>query len=181
MPGEQLEMAMAAAIAESEAIEPVFEEAKQRADWPSWRKAIEEELRTLTQAGTWEIVPRPTDRNVIGSKWVLRIKKKAGGVIDKYKARLVAQGFTQVEGVDYFVTFVPVAKLASLRIILAIAARNDWDINVFDFHGAFLNGEFDDEEELYMEQPPDFEFADRRQYVLRLRKTIYSLKQSSRK
>ncbi len=106
---------------------------------------------TLTQAGTWEIVPRPTDRNVIGSKWVLRIKKKARGIIDKYKARLVVQGFTQVEGVDYFVTFAPVAKLVSLRIILAIAARNDWDINVFDFHGAFLNGEFDDEEELYME------------------------------
>jgi hypothetical protein len=103
------------------------------------------------------------------------------GQIDKYKARLVAQGFPQVEGVDYFVTFAPVAKMSALRTILAIAARNDWDINVFDFHGAFLNGEFDDEEEIYMEQPPDFEFADRRKYVLRLHKTIYGLNQSSRK
>jgi hypothetical protein len=73
------------------------------------------------------------------------------GLIDKYKARLVAQGFTQVEGVDYFVTFAPVAKMFALRTILAIAARNDWDsdINGFDFHSAFLNGEFDGEKEIY--------------------------------
>lgn len=146
-----------------------------------WKEAIDAEIRTLIKADTWELVPRPADANVIGSKFVLRIKLKAGGAIDKFKARLVAQGFTQVEGVDYFLTFAPVAKLASLRIILAIAARNDWDVQVFDFHAAFLNGEFDDNEELYMEQPPDHEFANRRDYVLRLRKTIYGLKQSSRK
>ncbi len=95
--------------------------------------------------------------------------------------QLVAQGFTQVEGVDYFVTFAPVAKLVSLRIILAIAAQNNWDINMFDFHGTFLNGEFEDDEELYMKQPPDFELVDWHQYVLCLRKTMYGLKQSARK
>ncbi len=88
----------------------------------------------------------------------------------------MAQGFTQVKGIDYFVTFAPVAKLASLRIILAIAAHNNWDINIFDFYSAFLNREFDDEEELYMKQPPDFEFVDQHEYVLCLHKMIYGLK-----
>ncbi len=68
IPAEQSEMAMAATTAESKGIEPVFEEAKQRADWPFWRKAIEEEIKTLMQAGTWELVPRPMDQNMIGFK-----------------------------------------------------------------------------------------------------------------
>ncbi len=135
-------------------------EAKRCADWPKWHEAIKLELKTLIEAGTWEIIPRPANHNVIGSKWVLRIKKKSGRVIDKYKAQFVSKGFTQAEGVDYFETFAPVAKLASLRTILAIAAQNDWEIKVFDFHGAFLNGEFNDNEEIYMEQPPDPEFVD---------------------
>ncbi len=98
-----------------------------------------------------QLVPQSNDWNIIGSKWVLWIKKKLGGVIDKYKTWLVAQEFTQVEGVDYFVMFAPIAKLAALCIILFIAAQNDWEINVFNFHSAFLNGEFDNKKEIYME------------------------------
>jgi len=79
---------------------------------------------------------------------VYRVKRKADGSIDKYKARLVAQGFTQRHGVDYFMTFSPVAKLASFRTILAIAVCYNWDIESFDFNGAYLNGELDNNEEI---------------------------------
>ena len=175
------EGAMSAVMAEAEAIEPTFEEAKRRADWPKWEEAIKVELATLKAAGTWTVVKRPENTNVVDSKWVFRIKKNSAGEIDKYKARLVARGFTQIHGVDYYETFAPVAKLASVRTILAIAARNDWEIDVFDFHGAYLNGELNEREDVYMEQPPDYETADRRTFVLKLKKALYGLKQGGRK
>lgn len=107
------------------------------------------------KAGTWEIVSQPLDHNMIGSKWVLWIKKKAGGIINKYKAYLVARGFTQVEGVDYFVIFGPVAKLAALCIILVITAYNNWEIQVFNFYSTFLNEEFNNNKKLYIKQSLD--------------------------
>ena len=118
----------------------------------------------------------------MGSKWVYRIKRKADGTIEKHKARLVARGFTQIYGEDYTETFAPVARLASLRIILALAARNDWPIEVFDFNSAFLNGELEASEEIYMQQPPDFEVrgANGMPLVARLRKALYGLKQGGR-
>ena len=176
-----LEHAMATATSDSEALEPTFEEAKKRPDWAHWKVAIDAEITALKAAGTWSLVERPDGRNIVDCKWVLRIKKNAAGEIDKYKARLVARGFTQVHGVDYYETFSPTAKLASIRLILAIAARNDWEIDMFDFHSAFLNGELDPDELIYMEQPPDHEFADRRKYVLKLNKALYGLKQGGRK
>ena len=81
--------------------------------------------------------------------------------------------------VDYFETFAPVAKLVSIQSILVIAAHNDWDISMFDFHSAYLNGEFD--EDIFMEQPPDYEMADRECYVVKLHKTLYGLKQVGKK
>jgi Reverse transcriptase (RNA-dependent DNA polymerase) len=101
------------------------------------------------------------------------------GSINKYKARLVARGFTQIYGVDYFDTFSPVAKLASIRTILAIATRLDWDVDTFDFNSAFLNGELGDDEEIYMQEPPGFEEGSI--YVKRLRKSLYGLKQAGRR
>jgi hypothetical protein len=178
----QIEHALVAATTEAEGFDPAtLDEAKSRKDWPKWDVAIRKELDSLKTAKTWIIVRRPKDRNVVGSKWVLRLKKDSEGRIDKHKARVVAKGFTQIEGVDYYETFAPVARLASIRTVLAIAARNEWKIDTFDFHSAFLNGEFDENEEIYMEQPPGYEEKDRREYVLRLLKTIYGLKQSSRK
>ena len=93
------------------------------------------------------------------SKWVFQVKKDTDGKIERFKARLVAKGFTQVHGVDYFDTFAPVARLASIRTILAISARNSWPINTFDFHSAFLNGELEDDEEVFMEQAPGYAMA----------------------
>jgi transposase InsO family protein len=173
--------ALVAAMAEADALEPTYEEAKKRSDWPMWKEAIAKELAALRAAGTWKVVERPMHRNVVDSKWVFRVKKNAGGEIEKWKARLVARGFTQVYGVDYFETFAPVARLASIRSILAIAARNGWPIDMFDFNSAFLNGELDEKEEIFMEQPPDYETKDRRTHVLQLLKTIYGLKQAGRR
>jgi len=83
---------------------------------------MDEELTMLNNAGTWELVKPPENINIIGSKWVYKAKKDAAGNIVRYKARLVAQGFSQVPGIDYFDTFVPVTKLASIWTVLAIAA-----------------------------------------------------------
>ena len=159
--------------------DPTFEEARNGTDWPKWREAIESELRALELNDTWEVVERPQGTNVVSSKWVLRIKRNAEGKIDKFKARLVARGFTQVYGQDYFDTFAPVARLASFRTIIAVAARNDWPIDSFDFHSAYLNGEL--EEEVFLEQPPSFAFADPEKFVLRLKKALYGLKQGGRR
>ncbi|KAJ2994795.1 hypothetical protein NUW54_g7491 [Trametes sanguinea] len=173
------ELALAAAMGEAECIEPTYEEAKKRPDWPKWEEAIRSELDSLVKNGTWRIVDRPRTGNIVDSKWVLRVKKNAAGEIDKYKARLVARGFTQVYGVDYYETFAPVAKLASFRLVLAIAARNDWPAESFDFNSAYLNSKLD--EDVYLEQPPDHEFVDRKKYVLKLEKALYGLKQGGRK
>jgi transposase InsO family protein len=176
-----VEYALVAATIEAEGLDPTFEEARRRPDWSRWEKAIQTELANLKQARTWTVIKRPPGRNVVGSRWVLRIKRNALGQVEKYKARLVAKGYSQVYGEDYFETFAPVARLASIRTILAIAAQNDWEIDTFDFHSAYLNGQLDDDEEVFMEQPPGFETEDRSQYVLKLGKAIYGLKQSGRK
>jgi transposase InsO family protein len=155
-------------------------EARSRSDWTLWKGAMDKEIDTLENAGTWSTVPRPAHKNIIGSKWVYRLKRKADGSIDKYKARLVARGFTQIYGVDYFDTYSPVAKMASVRTILAMAARFDWDIESFDFNGAYLNGTLDDDEELYMHEPPGYETQGEHK-VKRLHKSLYGLKQAGRK
>jgi len=111
-PGVQLmaEGGANAVTGESEALEPrSLAEAKKGGDWPLWEKAIHKELVTLKEAGTWELVDKPEGVNVVGSKWVFRAKKNAAGKIIRYKARLVAQGFSQIPGVDYFDTFALVA------------------------------------------------------------------------
>ena len=87
-----------------------YQEARRRFDWPEWQKAINVELENLNAAGTWDVVQRPENTNVVDSKWVFRLKNDAEGRIVKWKARLVARGFTPVYGVDYFETFAPVAR-----------------------------------------------------------------------
>ena len=114
----------------------------------------------------------------MGSKWVFRIKRKANGTIDKYKACLVTHGFTQIFGVDYFSTYSPIAKLTSFRTILAIAAHYNWDIESFNFNGMYLNGELDANEEIYMQAPPRYKSD--ACTVKHLRKSLYSLKQAGR-
>ena len=164
---------MAAAVSDTEALEPkTIGKAKKHLDWPKWKAAIQAELDALTKMKTWQVVERPKGRNFVQCKWVFKIKKDVEGKIERYKAHLVAKGFTQVENVDYYETWAPVTKLASIRTILALAARHDWDIDMFDFHNAFLNGELDDNEEVYMEQLPGHEDRDPCNFCLQLKKSL---------
>ena len=171
---------MAMVIESAEGLTPTYEEARKRPDWPKWEGAIQTELRNLERSGTWRLVKRPPDANVVDCRWVLRIKKNAAGEVEKYKARLVARGFTQIYGIDYYETYAPVAKLASFRLILALSARNGWVVDTFDFDSAYLNSELGDDEVIYLEQPVGHETKDRKAYVWRLLKTLYGLKQGAK-
>jgi len=151
-------------------------EARSRSDWPKWQQAMDRKINTLEKAGTWTTVPRPSGKNIVGSKWVFRIKQNSDSTIEKYKVRLVACGFTQKLGVDYFDTFSPVAWLASFRTILAIAVRNDWEIHTFDFNGAYLNGELNANEDIFMQPPPGYESQG--EFIKHLCKSLYGLKQA---
>ena len=124
---------MATVIAKAEALDlAMLEEVRRRINWPKCDLAI--------KVGTWGVIESPRGRNIVVCKWVLHIKKDAAGKIKHYKARLVANGFTQVYGVGYYKTFAPVTKLTSIYTILTITACNNWPIDMFDFHSAFLNG-----------------------------------------
>ena len=176
----EVDYAMATVIESVEGLTPSYEEARKRPDWPKWEEAIRKELNSLEKMGTWRLVKRPPNTNVVDSKWVLRIKKNSAGEIDKYKARLVARGFTQIYGVDYYETYAPVARLTSFRLLLAIAARNGWAVDNFDFDSAYLNSKLADDEVVYIEQPPGYETKDRDNWVMRLLKSLYGLKQGAK-
>ena len=120
-----------------------------RPDAAQWRAAIDSELDSLKRAGTWTLTPLIAGRQAIGSRWVLKIKRKADGTVDKYKARLVAKGYAQKAGIDYDETFAPVAKFTSIRMLLALAAHHDFEIHHMDVKTAFLNGDLD--VDIYME------------------------------
>ena len=124
------------------------------------------------------MVDEPPSRKTIGNKWVINIKHRANGTIDRYKDRLVAKGYTQQEGIDYKVTFSPVVKFASILLILAIVARMDLKLHRMDVKIAFLNGELD--EEIYIDQPLGFELKGQERKVCKLKRFIYGLKQASR-
>ncbi len=187
---EEEDWAMASMMNQAESLEPTYEEVKRRPDWPKWQQAMEAELRSLEASKTWSIVDQPTNANVVSSKWVFRIKKNAAGEIEKYKARLVARGFTQVHGVDYDETYAPVARLASFRLVLAMANQNGWPADSFDFDSAYLNSVLPDDEVIYLEQPPPISLDQSKgggkghggssRCIFRLHKALYGLKQSAR-
>ncbi|KAK1648500.1 hypothetical protein QYE76_066305 [Lolium multiflorum] len=121
-------------------------------DDPNWRKAMEEEYDALMINKTWHLVPPSSKRNLIDCKWVYRIKRRADGTVDRYKARLVEKGFKQRYGIDYEDTFSPVVKIATIRTVLAISVSRGWKLRQLDVKNAFLHGVL--EEEVYMKQPP---------------------------
>ena len=124
-----------------------------RYDSDKWIEAAQAEIDALTTNGTWELVQLPEDCKAIGSCWVFLIKRKSDGTIDRYKARLVAKGFAQAPGIDYDEVFAPTTRLASLRAILAQAAINGDHIESIDIANAYLNGEIEEEFEVFMTQP----------------------------
>lgn len=174
------EYALTSAMSNAEGVEPrSLAEAKRLPEWTMWELAIKEELGALEAAGTWEIGHAPEGTNIVGSKWVFKIKRDASGKPIRYKARLVAQGFSQVPGVDFFETYAPIAKLSTIRAILAVAAQMNLEIHQVDVKSAYLNGEFEDDEKIFMKPPPGYSRG--KNEVYKLKRPIYGLKQSGRK
>ncbi|KAD2804249.1 hypothetical protein E3N88_37626 [Mikania micrantha] len=151
---------------------------KQASQDLKWREAMEREIRALEQNDTWSLQELPFGKKPIDSKWVYKIKYKPSGEVERYKARLVAKGYTQMEGVDYHDTFAPVAKLVTVRALLALAVKRNWHIHQLDVNNAFLHGDL--EEEVYMKIPPGFSSGEKETRVCRLQKSLYGLKQASR-
>jgi hypothetical protein len=142
-----------------------------------WEIAINDEYNSLIKNKTWELVSRPPNRRVVSCKWALKHKRDEMGRIIRLKARLVARGFSQIYGIDYLDTYAPVVKLASIRILLAIAAVFGLEIHQMDVVTAFLAGDL--EQEIYMEQPEGYEMGGQ-DIVCRLIKSLYGLKQAPR-
>ena len=149
---------------------------------PHFPKAMDLEISALEQNGAWSIESLPPGKTVIGCKWVYTIKYNPDGSIERYKARLVAKDYTQQEGIDYIDTFSPVAKLATVKTILGLAAIEGWTLTQMDVTNALLHGVLD--EEIYMSLPQGYTPPNQMQLppnaVCRLHKSLYGLKQASR-
>ena len=133
-------------------------------------------MKALTDMRTFDIVPRPANANVITCKWVYKTKQKADGTIERYKARVVARGCSQIEGVDYQEVFAPTAKFTTIRLICSLACSLGWPLEQADIDTAFLWSELD--EDIYMEQIEGYVDPAYPDYVCKLRKSLYGLKQA---
>ncbi|GJR94049.1 retrovirus-related pol polyprotein from transposon TNT 1-94 [Tanacetum coccineum] len=142
----------------------------------SWIVAMQEELNQFIANDVWELVPQPKNMTIIGTKWVFRNKLDENGIVSRNKARLVAQGYNQQEGIDYDETYAPVARLESIRILLAYACALDFKLFQMDVKSAFLNGFIN--EEVYVAQPPGFIDFKKPDHVYKLKKALYGLKQA---
>uniref|UniRef100_A0A2N9FSQ2 Uncharacterized protein n=1 Tax=Fagus sylvatica TaxID=28930 RepID=A0A2N9FSQ2_FAGSY len=145
---------------------------------PQWRSAMNTEFTALLNNGTWTLVPSKPHVNLVGCKWVFRIKRHADGSIERYKARLVAKGFHQQPGIDYSETFSPVIKPITIRTVLSLAVASHWDIRQLDVTNAFLHGVLS--EDVYMTQPPGFVHPSFPNHICKLHKALYGLKQAPR-
>jgi hypothetical protein len=133
-----------------------------------WKDAMGEEYHSIVKNDVWDVVPRPKEKPIVSSKWIYKRKHATGGSIKKYKARFVARGFSQKEGIDYEETFAPVARYTSILTILSLVAIMKWKVHQMDVKTTFLNGEI--KGEVYVEQPQGFEVHDRETHVCRLKK-----------
>nr|ABB47865.2 retrotransposon protein, putative, Ty1-copia subclass [Oryza sativa Japonica Group] len=153
-----------------------IEEAYSSPDADYWKEAVRSEMDSIMSNGTWEVVERPYGCKPVGCKWVFKKKLRPDGTIEKYKARLVAKGYTQKEGEDFFDTYSPVARLTTIRVLLALAASHGLLVHQMDVKTAFLNGEL--EEEIYMDQPDGYVLEGQEGMVCKLLKSLYGLKQA---
>lgn len=151
-------------------------EMRKRDDWSKWEAAMQEEIDSLERNNTWTLTKIPEGRVPITCKWVFKLKRGEDGGNDRYKARLVARGFSQKYGFDYMETYAPVAKMDTLRTVLAVANHKKMIIHQMDVKCAFLNGKIS--EEIYMVQPEGFE--QKEGLVCHLNRSLYGLKQASR-
>ena len=174
---------MAFALQVAEAVDPYepssYKDAVSSAEASQWLAAMGDEMESLHKNQTWELAKRPVGRKIVTCKWLF--KKKDGlspAEGQRYKARVVARGFSQKEGVDYNEIFSPVVRHTSIRVLLAIVAHQNLELEQLDVKTAFLHGELD--EEIYMTQPDGFQEPGKEDYVCRLKKSLYGLKQSPR-
>jgi transposase InsO family protein len=144
----------------------------------AWRAAMQSEMDAIEKNRTWELADLPRGHRAITLKWVFKLKRDEAGAIVKHKARLVARGFLQQEGIDFDDAFAPVARMESVRLLLALAAQEGWRVHHMDVKSAFLNGDL--QEEVYVHQPSGFAIPGKEGKVLRLRKALYGLRQAPR-
>ncbi|KAG7557329.1 Zinc finger CCHC-type superfamily [Arabidopsis suecica] len=152
-----------------------YQEAKESAEW---REACKDEISSITKNNTWNLVELPAGVKPIGLKWVFKIKRNSDGSINKYKARLVAKGYVQKHGIDFDEVFAPVARIETIRFIVAIAASNGWEVHHLDVKTAFLHGEL--KEVVFVSQPEGFVVKGSENKVYRLNKALYGLRQAPR-
>lgn len=155
-----------------------YNEAINSANKEHWIVAMKDEMTSLQEIGTWELMELPNGRKAIGCKWVYKVKTNVDGLVSRFKARLVAQGFSQQYGTDYDEVFAPVIYQTTFRILLIIAAKTNMRVLHFDAKTAFLNGQLD--EAIYMRQPPGFEDNENPQYGCLMKRSLYGLNQSAR-
>ena len=155
----------------------MFSHAMSSKESNSWYNSMKEEMNSMESNRVWDLVELPDGIKAIGCKWVFKTKKYSLGNIERHKARLIAKGFNQMEGIYYTETFSLVSKKDSLRIIMALVSHFDFDLHQMDVKTAFLNGNL--EEEVYMKQPEGFSSSKGEHLVCKLKKFIYGLKQAS--
>ena len=143
-----------------------------------WREAMVAEVDSIQANKTWELSTLLKGHKAIGLKWVFKVKKDPNGIVTKHKARLVAKGYAQREGVDFEEVFAPVARIETVRLLIALAALKGWQVHHMDVKSAFLNGDL--REELYVQLPPGFVVKDGSGKVLKLKKALYGLRQAPR-
>lgn len=153
-------------------------EAKSLQDRDQWEKAMDREMNSLRSNDVWDLVEPPPNGRIVGSKWLFKRKVNEDGTMERYKARLVAQGHTQKFGLDYEETFSPVVRFESIRSVVALAAEHRLKLHQMDVSTAFLHGEL--AENVYMRQPEGFIDSGKENLVCRLKRSIYGLKQSPR-
>lgn len=156
----------------------------QAAPHPEWLQAIKIEIVALDNNHTWDLVPPPPNQHIVDCKWLFKIKYLPDGSIDRFKARLIARGFTQISSVDYFDTFAPVAKMVIVRLLLSVVAVKHWSIYHMDVTNAFLHGDL--QATVYMKLPSGYHFLSSNSaqipfnLVCKLKKSLYGLKQAPR-
>ena len=141
-------------------------------DTGEWLAACKKEMHTWKNLDVYNIIPRPKGHRIVGSKWVFHVKYGPDGSVQKHKACIVTQGFTQVEGIDFNQTFALVTKFSSLCTIFTLAAKHNLKVHQMDVKATYLNTDL--KEEIYMEAPPGFNIPEG--YVLKLKKGIYGTK-----
>ncbi|PWA89720.1 zinc finger, CCHC-type [Artemisia annua] len=153
-----------------------FKHAMESRDVAFWKEAIDDEMSSILENNTWVLSDLPPGSKPLGCKWIFKKNMKVDGTIDKFKARLVIQGFKQKPGIDYFDTYATVARISTIRLLIALSAIHDLIVHQMDVKTAFLNGDL--EEEVYMNQPEGFVMPGNEHKVCKLVKSLYGLKQT---